>query len=43
MSESLENLKNWLDKVYSENFHIACLELPILKILVNHNGWLDRN
>ena len=43
MSEILENLKNWLDKVYSENFHIACLELPILKILVNHNGWLDRN
>lgn len=43
MSEVLENLKNWLDKVYSENFHIACLELPILKILVNHNGWLDRD
>lgn len=43
MSEILENLKNWLDKVYSENFHIACLELPILKILVNHNGWLDRD
>lgn len=43
MSEVIQKLEDWLSKVYNNNIHIACLELPILKILVDHNGWLDRN
>ncbi len=46
MSELIERLKNWLDKVYQEDNHIACLELPILKILVNNmdnDEWMKRD
>jgi 5-methylcytosine-specific restriction enzyme B len=46
MNELIERLKNWLDKVYQEDNHIACLELPILKILVNkmdNDEWIKRD
>lgn len=42
MSEVVEKLKSWLDKVYTDSIHIACLELPILKILINENGYMSR-
>jgi 5-methylcytosine-specific restriction protein B len=42
MSEIINELKSWLDKVYNENIHIACLELPILKILINANDYISR-
>lgn len=41
MSEVVK-LKSWLDKVYTENIHIACLELPILQILINENDYISR-
>lgn len=46
MSELIERLKNWLDKVYQEDNHITCLELPILRILIQNNtndNWLTRD
>lgn len=42
MSEVMGKLKSWLDKVYTDSIHIACLELPILKILINENGYISR-
>ena len=46
MSEIVEKLKNWLNKVYDEKKDVACLELPILKILVEttkNDGWITRD
>lgn len=43
MSEIVEKLKNWFDKVYDEKNHIACLELPVLKILTSNQGDLSRD
>ncbi|WP_373072198.1 DUF4357 domain-containing protein [Sulfurimonas sp.] len=43
MSGIIENLKNWLDKVYQKDINIACLELPILSILVKYNEPVSRD
>ena len=43
MSEMIDKLKNWLDKVYKEDIHVACLELPILKILSAANDFVSRD
>ncbi|NCC55479.1 MAG: hypothetical protein EOM11_08390, partial [Erysipelotrichia bacterium] len=42
MNEVIAKLKSWLDKVYTDNIHVACLELPILKILGNTNDYVSR-
>jgi len=43
MNEITGELKNWLDKVYKEDIHVACLELPILKILSAANDFVSRD
>lgn len=43
MNEIIKKLKEYLDKVYRENMHVACLELPILKVLTESNNWLTRD
>ncbi len=42
MSKIINELKNWFDEVYKNNNHIACIELPILKILNENNDWTHR-
>lgn len=43
MSEIIEKLKDYLDKVYRENINVACLELPILQILSKKDDWASRD
>ncbi len=43
MSEIVEKLKDYLDKVYRENINVACLELPILQILSKKDDWASRD
>ena len=42
MNDVIVKLKSWFDKVYSENIHVACLELPILEILSKKEDWFSR-
>lgn len=42
MSEEIEILNQWFDKVYKEKIHVACLELPILKLLIENDGSVTR-
>ena len=38
----MNNWKDFLDNAYENNQHIMCLELPILKILIENIGWVNR-
>ena len=40
--EIINKLKNYLSTAYSENKHITCLELPILKILSSAENFVSR-
>jgi len=36
-------IKTWISSIYSEERSVACLFLPILKLLLEKEGWVDRN
>lgn len=41
-NDVIEKLKIWFNDVYKKENHIACLELPILKIIVENDKSLTR-
>ena len=43
MGNITEELNNWFEKVYNEKNSVACLELPILKILNGKSDWIKRD